>query len=174
MSRIKLEEHGDKLVAGGVLNENQKSALASVTPTAEDILSNIEQYNKQIESMNLEQEMPQKTLPETKAKVTSSKPVRSKRRSRTKQKFDASNRVKPPVKQEENTTMEKIMNFDQELEQMSQTLDNTTTDTNTTTEDTDTTTTEQTGYVGPDMKSQILELLKGRSDAPTQKHINAW
>ena len=169
MSRIKLKNVDGKLVAGGVLNDQQKQALNSVTPTADEILANMNAYNEQIESINDTNEEVTNTLPKAN-KVKSSKTVKSKRRSRAKQKFDASNRVKPPEKP--NTTMENIMNFDQELENISETLDNKTA---TTTEDTATVTeTTQQDNFGPDMKSQILELLGDRKDAPSQQHINSW
>ena len=48
--KVKINSTGDgKIAVGGVLNDSQREALGTITPSADDILNNMEEYNQELE-----------------------------------------------------------------------------------------------------------------------------
>ena len=145
---LKVETAGDgQVTVGGVLTDGQKEALASVTPSAEDILKNMDMYNEELEDTYGTPEVadPPK-VPKTRVPKASGKRRRSKEINKETQ------RVKK----------ERKMDLDKELENLDSKLD--------------ADASEQIEEVGMavDMKGQILELLKGSEDAPNEQQIAQW
>ena len=137
-----------KINLGGTLNSEQIEALGKATPSAQDILANMDAYNEEIkESYDIDAES---TTEETPVKKTKTKRKVSQKRRKS-------------VRNTLNQENEMEMDLDKELEGLNQQLENTQQ--------------EQSEFEAPpgmDMRGQILELLQNTPDAPNEQKINQW
>lgn len=151
--QINIEKVGDgKVALGGVLDENQVEALGSITPTADEILANMSDYNAEIEETygsSEEDESVVQEMPEIKKPKASGKRRKSRKNSNREQ--SASTHGKQ--------TME--MDLDEELKALDKQIK-------------EPALAEEPTQLGGDMRSQILDLLKSTGDAPTEAQINQW
>jgi len=130
-----------KIQVGQELTIDQLELLRDRTPTASDILNNIEDLNSELEETTTEETATEtKTLP----KATVPKSTAAKRRRKRKEKQKEAN-----------------MNFDEELEAMDSELNEKINEGN-------------PEAAGTDMRSQILDLLNGIKDGPTEQDIANW
>lgn len=146
--KVKINSTGDgKIAVGGVLNDSQREALGTITPSADDILNNMEEYNQELEeSYGSPEDVDPPKVPKTRVPKASGKRRRSKE-----------------INKENRKKKEKKMDLDKELESMEAKM-NSSAEENVT---------EDTG-APLDMKGQILELLKDSPDAPTEQQIAQW
>ena len=130
-----------KIQVGQELTIDQLELLRDRTPTASDILNNIEDLNSELEETTTEETATEtKTLP----KATVPKSTAAQRRRKRKEKQKEAN-----------------MNFDEELEAMDSELNEKINEGN-------------PEAAGTDMRSQILDLLNGIKDGPTEQDIANW
>ena len=137
---------------GPQLTKTQVDAINSVAPSADDILNNMDALNEELtESYGLENEevVAKKATPKAKAS--------RKRRPSKRGNLKTSNESKSQ------------MNLDSELEALSQKID-----TQNIAQAEAEATTQQAAEDNPDMKSQILDLLKRIPGAPGAQQIQAW
>ncbi|MBM07998.1 MAG: hypothetical protein CMF69_00240 [Magnetovibrio sp.] len=148
--KIRINQTSDgKISLGGVLSEEQKKALGGITPSADEILSNMEALNEELtESYGEEMgasKPKSKKLPDTSAKV----------KQKAKKRLSNKRRKSVQAVAEEEQTMD----FDQEINALEQQLD------------------EQSEpkipepEPGLDMRSQIIDLLKNTEGAPDEATI---
>jgi len=149
--KIRVESTGSGQVSiGGVLSDEQKKALNSVGPTADDILNNIEQYNEEIgEISSPPQSVEPPKLPKVRVPKASSKRPNS-------QQLD-NERFK--------TKREKRMDLDKELDDLDSKLDEQKSSEDSQVEET---------APASDMKTQILDLLKDTADSPSEQQVLKW
>ena len=135
-----------KIQVGQELTTDQLELLRGSTPTASDILNSIDDLNSELEDMNEVD-----TESETNTKKTKTLPKAAVPKSTA-----AQRRRKRKEKQKEET-----MSFDEELEAMDSELDEKLNEGNAEV---------PTG----DMRSQILDLLNGIPNGPTEADISNW
>jgi len=153
---IEVKRTGDgNLTVGGVLTEEQKEALGSISVNPNDILENLDSLNEEIEDTHEvsaeEQAVVYKEVPQVK-KPKARKP-QNKIKDLTKKTVNKTNKAK----------RKKEMNLDQELSSLDTQLE------------TGGTGGEEVDAAVPEtMHDQIVELLQNTEGAPSQAQINAW
>jgi len=147
--RIQLINAGQgQLTAGQQLTEGQVSALNAATPSADDIISNMELYNEEINETVEVKTKPQKRKRRTgKAASSSTAKTRTTSRKRKNQVND--------------------LDLDAELEKLSQQVDEAVLSEPEPEP-------SQAVEAESDMRSQILTLLKNSSNAPSDAQVKQW
>tara|TARA_B100000029_G_scaffold486632_1_gene541199 strand:+ start:380 stop:1159 length:780 start_codon:yes stop_codon:yes gene_type:complete len=148
--KVRIESTGDgKITVGGVLTDSQREALGSITPSADDILKNMEEYNQELEeTYGSPEAVDPPKVPKTRVPKASGKRRKSKE-----------------INKEKRIKKENKMDLDKELENMEAKMNASKAAEKTETEEVE---------VPMDMKGQIMELLKGSPDAPTDQQIAQW
>lgn len=155
--KLRVNQSDGKLVVGGVLDQSQVEALGSVTPSADDILNNMELYNEELQETygNLEEE---REMPEAKVPKASRKRRRSKNiNAAATEEVSAKPKRKRNIPKEEDLKMD----LDQELEN----LDN---------QISESQAAAQQAEAPADMRGQIMELLNNTPGAPSEAQIAKW
>ena len=147
---VSAKKIGEQVAIGGDLSIDQIEALSSISVSAEEVLTNLNDLNEEIVesgysvSENLEQELPKATVP----KATKRKKVKS----------NSAMRKKIPPERKPTGAVD--MDFDEELDAAADELD--------------ARTDAGTQEVPETMKGQIMELLANTPGAPTMQVIEKW
>lgn len=157
---ISAKQVGDTVAVGGALSQDQVEALNSISVSATDVLSNLEDLNDEIVESGYDvNSNEQQALPNTAA------PRAAKPTAKQVKKKQSKSALRTQIPPERKPRGADNMDFDQELEAAANELDARTTPTNANADVAE----------GADtMKGQIMELLANTPGAPNAATIEKW